>query len=53
MKLRKDSSSKFLINRNVAREKISIRNGVSINNFFNNIKLGFFKYILLASGILN
>jgi len=44
---------KFLINRNATIEKISKRNGESINIFFNNVELGFFKYVLLASGISN
>ena len=43
MRLRRGPASKFLINRNVAIEKISKRNGVNINNLFNKIELGFFK----------
>ena len=53
MRFRRGPGSKFLINRNVAIEKISKINGENINNFFNNIELGFCKYVLLASGISN
>ena len=53
MKLVRGPASKFLINRNVKKEKNSRRNGEDTNNFFNNIELDFFKYVLLASGISN
>ena len=53
MRLRRGPGSKFLINRNVAIEKISKRNGENISNFLNNIELEFFKYVLLASSISN
>ena len=53
MELRRGPAPKFLITRNATIEKISKRIGKNINNFFNNIELGFFKYVLLASGISN
>ena len=53
MRLRRGTDSEFLINRNAKIVKISRRNGKKINNFFNNIELGFFRYVLLASGISN
>jgi len=33
----------FLINRNVATEKIRKRNGENTNNFFNNVEFGLFR----------
>jgi len=53
LRLSKDPISIFLINRYVATEKIRKRNGENINNFFNNIELGLFKWILWAEGISN
>ena len=53
MRSREGHASKFLINRNATIEKISKRNGESINIFFNNVEFGFFRYVLLASGISN
>ena len=53
MGLSRDPISIFRTNRNAKIEKIRKRNGEKINNFFNNIELGFFKYVLLASGISN
>ena len=43
----------FLIKRNAKIDKRRKRNGENINNFFNNIEFGVFKYVLLASGISN
>ena len=53
MRSRRGPASKFLINRNATIEKISKRNGEIINNFFNNIELGLFMKVLLATGISN
>ena len=43
MRLLRGINSTFLINRNAATENIRERNGENINNFFNNIELGFFR----------
>ena len=43
----------FLINRNAKIENRRERNGESINNFFLNIELELFKWVLLAKGISN
>ena len=51
MILPRDPISIFLINRNAKVEKRRQRNGENINNFFNDIELDFFKYVLLARGI--
>ena len=48
-----DPISIFLINRNEKTEKRRKRNGENINNFFNNIELELFKWVLLAKGISN
>ena len=48
-----NSNSIFLINRNAKTEKRRKRNGESINNFFFNIGLELFKWVLLAKGISN
>ena len=53
MKSRRVTASKFLLNRNETIERISKIKGENTNNFFNSIELGFFKYVLLASGISN
>ena len=43
MRLSRDPISIFLVNRNVATEKIRKRNGENIKNFFNNIEFGLFR----------
>ena len=53
MILPRDPISIFLIIRNTKREKRRQRNGENINNFFNNIELELFKWILLARGMSN
>ena len=53
MRSREGPNSRFLINRNASIEEISKRNGENIKNFFNNIELDFFRYVLFASGISN
>ena len=53
MGLLRDPISIFLINRNAKIENRRKRNGESINNFFFNIELELFKWILLAKGMSN
>ena len=53
MSLSKDRISIFLINRDEKIENKKKRNGEIINNFFFNIELELFKWVLLAKGISN
>ncbi len=53
MRLFRDPVSIFLIDRNIKIEKMREINGENINNFFKNIELELFKYVLFAIGISN